>query len=218
MSNPTAASIAREKMVDSQVRPNQVNDRRITGAMRALPREDFAPPGALAYADLDINLGRGRYLLAPSLSARLAQLVMANNPAHVLVVGSGSGYIAAVLSLCGVQVVALEEDNRFDTGALARYAPNAEPVRGKLEKGWAAGGPYDTILIEGAVPSVPPIFGAQLVPGGRVITVLADSAEPAAIGRAVIAELSGNSFATARMFDCTARILPSFRPAPAFSF
>ncbi len=215
MADATAADIAREKMVDSQVRPNQVNDRRVIAAMRALRREDFVPAGALAYADADIDLGGGRYLLSPMVTARLVQLVLANSPASVLVVGAGSGYAAALLESCDVHVVALEEEARLRSGATP---PGVDVVSGKLTAGWPAGGPYDTILIEGAVQDIPDIFAAQLTPNGRVVTILADSPEPGGIGRAVIAESTPAGFAVAKMFDCTARPLPMFCAAPAFSF
>jgi protein-L-isoaspartate(D-aspartate) O-methyltransferase len=218
MADQTAHDIAREKMVDSQVRPNLVHDNRVISAMRSLPREAFAPLGALAYADSDLDLGQGRYMLSPLVTARLAQLVMASNPAHVLVVGAGSGYTSALLEACGAQVVALEEETRLATGALARFAPNVEAVTGKLAAGWPASGPYDAILIEGAVPAIPEIFAAQLTQGGRLVTILADHDEPVGLGRGVVAEATGNGFAVVKLFDCTARMLPCFRPAPAFVF
>jgi len=211
-------SVARTHMVDSQIRPNYVTDRRVIMAMRSLPRENFAPPGSLAYADADISLGGGRYLLCPMVTARLAQLALAGNPAHILVVGAGSGYLAAILAASGAQVVALEEDKRLNSGALAQCAASVEPVFGKLAAGWPAAGPYDVIVIEGAVQKIPEILGAQLSPHGRVVAILAAGAEEAGLGRAVTAEPSGGGFAIAKIFDCTARILPAFRLAPAFSF
>jgi protein-L-isoaspartate(D-aspartate) O-methyltransferase len=205
-------------MVDSQVRPNSVNDRRIIDAMRALPREDFAPQGAFAYADADIALGEGRYMLAPMTIARLTQLIMADSPAHVLVIAAGSGYGAAVLSLAGAAVVALEEDERLTNGALTAHAPAVETARGKLVAGWPAGGPYDAILIEGAVQDLPDALIAQLTPKGRLVTVLAVDPGLPALGHAVLAEPSGAKFAARKMFDCTARLLPAFRRAPQFIF
>jgi protein-L-isoaspartate(D-aspartate) O-methyltransferase len=212
-----ARELERNTMVDCQVRPNHVSDTRVTGAMRSLPREAFAPAGAIAYGDADIPLGQGRYLFNPQLTARLAQTALSNNPAHALVLGAGSGYLAAVLSASGVDVVALEAEARLDTGALKLYAPRVEIVYGKLAAGWPAGGPYDVIVIEGALPEIPPILVAQLTPGGRVVAVLADGGTDG-IGRAVLAEPAGNGYATRRLFDCTARLLPQFRVAPAFSF
>jgi protein-L-isoaspartate(D-aspartate) O-methyltransferase len=226
MADQTAQETARENMVDSQVRPNLVRDSRVISAMRALPREAFAPAGAFAYADTDLDLGQGRYMLSPLVTARLAQLVLlainptitpATNPAHVLVVGAGSGYTAALLSACGAQVVALEEETRLDTGALARFAPNVEAVTGKLAAGWPSSGPYDAILIEGAVLDIPQVFAAQLTRGGRLVTIMADHDERDGLGRGVVAELTANGFATVKIFDCTARILPSFRRASEFA-
>jgi protein-L-isoaspartate(D-aspartate) O-methyltransferase len=210
--------VAREKMVDSQVRPNQVNDRRVIAAMRALPREAFAPPGCQPYSDADISLGGGRFMLCPMLTARLAQAVLACDPANVLVIGAGSGYLAAILAACGTKVVALEAEARLRGPALAQFAPEVEAVTGKLTAGWPAGGPYDGILIEGAVQEIPAVLAAQLAPGGHLVTILADGDEPAGLGRAIVAEPSAGGFASVAIFDCTARILPEFRRAPVFSF
>lgn len=224
-----AAALTRALMVETQLRPNNVNDRRVIEAMRMLPREAYVPAGALAYTDADIALGGGRVMLAPMLIARLAQLVMMANPAHVLVVGAGSGYGAAVLATCGVEVVALEEEQRLAAVPGVPAVPGLKRVLSRLVLGWPAGGPYDAICIEGAVPEIPPGFAAQLRPGGRVVAILADDAgpagerSPAGLCRAVIAEPvraegAKTGFALARMFDCAARPLPAFQPAPAFSF
>jgi protein-L-isoaspartate(D-aspartate) O-methyltransferase len=216
-------SIARAHMVDSQVRPNQVNDPRIISAMRSLPREDFAPPGSLAYADADIDLGGGRYLLAPLTIARLTQLVMANNPKSILVIAAGTGYGAAILAASGAAVTALEEDPRLETGALLIHGKTVRRLLGKLEAGDPRAAPYDAILIEGAVPAIPAALATQLAPHGRLVTILTDdpgaaSTGRAGLGRAVIAESRGEGFATAPKFDVTARVIPQFRAAPAFVF
>jgi protein-L-isoaspartate(D-aspartate) O-methyltransferase len=213
-----AHDIARNTMVESQVRPNQVNDRRIIAAMRQLRREDFAPASALAYADADLPLGHGRFLLAPMLIARLTQLVMADSPAHVLVVGAGTGYGAAILSLSGAHVVALESEPSLTGPALAQNAPAVEVVTGPLSAGWPAAGPYDVIFIEGAVAAIPAALAGQLKPGGRVVAILADRPVPSGLGRAVLAAPSSAGFASTAMFDCTARIIPEFLPAPVFVF
>lgn len=205
----------RETMVDCQVRPAYVTDLRVTGAMRALPRESFAPPGTNPYADADLPLGNGRFLFNPTLTGRLAQLVLSGNPPHVLVLAAGSGYLAAILAAAGVQVVALEEEERLRTGAA--LPPGAEEATGPLAAGWPAGGPYDAIVIEGAVPAIPPLLAAQLAPGGYIVAVLADDGVEGGIGRAVVAEPSGSGYAVVKKFDCTARLLPQFRLAPAFS-
>ena len=217
MADQMARERERNTMVDCQVRPNTISDRRVTGAMRRLPREAFAPAAANAYCDADIALGGGRYLFNPYITARLAQLALDGNPAHALVVGAGAGYLAAILADAGVAVVALEEEARLDTGALAVYGPTVEAARGHLAAGWPSGGPYDVIVFEGAVPAIPPIFAGQLSPGGRVVAVLADDGADG-IGRLVLAEPAGAGFAARPVCDCTARLLPQFRLAPAFRF
>ncbi len=213
-----AASVARANMVDSQVRPNQVNDSRVIAAMRKLPREAFAPAGSNAYADMDIPLGAGRFLLAPLVIGRLAQAALAANPKKILVVGAGSGYGAALLSLSGPSVVALEDEARLDTGALARYAPSVTCVSGPLVKGWASAAPYDCILVEGALAELPLDLAAQLGKNGQLVAILARSNAVSGLGNIVVAEPGRAGFACRRLFDCTARILPAFQPAPVFEF
>jgi protein-L-isoaspartate(D-aspartate) O-methyltransferase len=212
-------AIPRAHMVDSQVRPNQVSDSRVIAAMRTLPREAFAPAGARVYADADIDLGGGRFLLAPLVIGRLTQLVLAGNPAKILVIAAGAGYGAAILAASGATVTALEDESGLDTGAMAKYAPDVTLVAGPLAEGFAAGGPYDAILIEGAVAEIPPGLATQLTPGGRLVTILAEKESgPARLGQMVIAQSRGQGFAVVKVFDCTARLLPAFKPAPVFVF
>ncbi len=218
MADLNALAVQRENMVDSQVRPNHVHDLRVTGAMRVLPREAFAAAGPLAYADADLPLGGGRFMLKPMVTAWLAQLALEGHPAHILVIGAGSGYLAAVLSLAGAEVVALEEEERLTNAALATYAPKVQAVTGRLNAGWPSGSPYDVIIIEGAVLEFPDALAVQLSPGGRVVTILADDPTPDALGRVVVAQPVDGGWSAARMFDCTARQLPQFMPTPAFSF
>lgn len=218
MADFDALAVMREVMVDSQVRPNEVNDLRVSEVMRLLPREAFATSGPFAYADDDLPLGNGRFMLKPMVVARLAQLALVRNPRHVLVIGAGSGYLAGVLSLAGVDVVALEEEAHLTNDALNRYAPNVQAVSGPLTAGWRAAGPYDVIIIEGAVLEIPLALSQQLAPGGRIVTVIADDATPNAVGRAVVAEPVEQGYSSLRIFDCTPRLLPQFLPAPTFAF
>jgi protein-L-isoaspartate(D-aspartate) O-methyltransferase len=213
-----ALSVARTNMVDSQVRPNQVNDSRVIAAMRALPREAFAPPGSNAYADMDIPLGGGRFLLAPLVIARLIQVALAAHPKKILVIGAGSGYCAALLALSGTNVTALEDEPRLDTGALAKYAPGVTRVSGPLAKGWALAAPYDCILVEGAFPELPIDLAGQLGKSGQLVGILAQTSKASGLGAIVVAEPGRDGFASRRLFDCTARVLPAFQQAPVFEF
>jgi protein-L-isoaspartate(D-aspartate) O-methyltransferase len=218
MTTLTPAEIARKNMVDGQVRPNQVNDARVITAMRHLPREAFAPATANAYTDSDIDLGEGRVMLAPMTIARLAQTVLASNPEHILVVAAGTGYGAAILAGAGASVTALDSSPSLPAKALAAIAPGVVQATGPLQAGWPATGPYDAILIEGAVPEIPASLAGQLVPGGRIAAILATGPGATSLGHIVLAQPSGAGFAVTKLYDCTARMLPQFQPAAAFTF
>ena len=212
---------ARNNMVDSQVRPNKVTDPRILSSMRRLRRERFLPASlaALAYADEDVPLGGGRFLMEPMVLARLLQFATVRDGDRALVVGAGPGYGAAVLAACGARVTALEEDPALLAlagAALMEAAPNVSLVNGKLEAGWPQGAPYDLILIEGAVRHIPPSIGVQLrIEGGRLLGVICG---PGRTNQAVLAEATPAGLRAQPIFDCATPPLPMLLPAPAFQF
>lgn len=214
---------ARNHMVDGQVRPNKVTDARIIEAMRRLPRERFLPPelAGLAYVDEDVKLGAGRALIEPMVIARLVQLARVRPGDRALVVGAGTGYGAALVSACGADVVALEQDERLlaiARAVLPGAAPRVRIVEGPLAAGLAEGAPWDVVLIEGAVQSLPPGMAAQLrADGGRLVTVLARSS---GAGQGVLA-LSGRAGGELRPqaeFDCATPLLAPLLAAREFRF
>lgn len=212
---------ARNRMVDSQLRPNKVTDPRVLSAMRELPRERFLPVRlrARAYIDEDVPLGGGRVLMEPMIIARLVQLAAPSALERALVIGSGVGFGAALMARCGVRVTALEEDRALAALAertLAEVAPGVSLVIGPLAAGWPPGAPYDIILIEGAVREIPASFAPQLrADTGRLVTVRAVAGS---MGAAVLAEPSLGGLRAQKMFDCATPPLPSLLPRPAFMF
>ncbi|MGI4951952.1 MAG: protein-L-isoaspartate O-methyltransferase family protein [Janthinobacterium lividum] len=225
---PTLGAIdyadARDRMVDGQVRPNKVIDPRLILAMRRLPRERFVPDAmaSRAYADEDVPLPNGRALMEPMVIARLVQGLRVRDGERALVVGAGSGYGAALLAACGARVVALEDDAALVAIArvvLPGVAPGIKLVEGPLAAGWPGEGPYDVILVEGAVPAIPEALTAQLKPEGRLATVLVEQGGP---GRGVLAEVvplaGGNRLRSRAYFECATPMLPQLVPPPAFTF
>ena len=215
---------ARDHMVDSQVRPDRVVDPRIIRAMRTLPRERFVPAAraSMAYIDEDVRLGGGRVLMEPRVLAHLVQSARVRAGERVLVVGAGTGYGAAVLDACGAVVTALEEDEALLAIArdvLPSVSPKVVLQAGRLQDGLP--GPWDVIMIEGAVSEIPPLIGATLNhQGGRLVTVLARSG---GMGKGVLAEPinPGSPQMTLRaqpQFDCATPLLPAFVAAPVFQF
>lgn len=218
-------TVQRRNMVESQVRPSDVTDRRIIRAMSEIPRELFVPEAAraLAYMDSAIALGAGaggppRALLDPRTFAKLAQAAEIAPTAAVLDVGVATGYSAAVLARLGHHVVALESD-----AALARKARETlaevgaeriEIVEGPLPEGRPSAGPFDAIVIEGAVETMPPGLLDQLKDGGRLVAILSRKGA----GRATVWRRDGSVFGTQDIFDANAEVLPGFEREAAFVF
>src|SRR5262249_10231575 len=155
-------------MVDGQVRTSDVTDPRLIAAMLDVPRERFVPADKsdLAYLDLDLPVAAGRRLLKPMVLAKLFQAADIAESDRVLDVGCATGYSSAVLARLAASVTALEED-----AALAKHAAqiadgNVAVVSGPLAKGWAAGAPYDVIVVEGTAEGTPRALFPQLKEGG----------------------------------------------------
>lgn len=228
---PTPASdgmpdteFARHRMVDTQIRPVKVNDPRILKIMRDLPRERFVPAdrAPIAYTDQNISLGEGRVLTEPRVIARLVQSLVPRRGERALIVGAGTGYSACLLAALGVEVVALEQNEvlaAIGHVLLAELAPAVHYQVGQLANGCAEHGPYDLILIDGAIREIPGILAAQLAPGGRMCGVLALEGR---VATAFLAEAStAGGVATLKprpQFDAATPLLPELAPAPAFSF
>ncbi len=216
---------ARRAMVDGQIRTNDVTDRALIAAMLDVPRERFVPEQMvpLAYLDRDLPLGgagpsgtKTRQLIKPAVLARLIQAADCGPSDHVLVVGCGWGYSAAVLARLAASVVAL--DDVFAEKARATVSlmgvTNVTVVAAPLTAGWAAGAPYDIILVEGGVEVVPDGLFGQLAPTGRLVTVV--MAGP--IGKAMCFQRINGDVSGRPIVDATAPVLPGFSKTPAFVF
>lgn len=214
------AAMARRMMVDGQVRTADVTNLDLIAAMLAVPRELFVPPAQAgqAYLDSDIPLGAGRVLLKPMVLAKLIQGAMVGPVDRVLDVACGSGYSSAVLSRIVTSVVALEQEPAL--AQLAKQAlqsvgaVNVTLVVGSLIAGWAAGGPYDVILLNGATEIAPEALGYQLKPNGRLACIFGRG--PAA--KAMIYRLVEGHLVGRPIFDATAPVLPGFAAPAAFVF
>jgi protein-L-isoaspartate(D-aspartate) O-methyltransferase len=208
----TDAVLQRKNMVESQVRPSDVTDRRITAAMMALPRELFVPANfaALAYMDEALTFAPGRALLAPREFARLVQLAAIEPDDRVLVIGGSGGYGAAVLSRLAARVVSLDADAAATKSAEALLervgAGNVQAVCGPLNQGWQADAPYNAIVIEGRVGAVPEMLFEQLTGGGRLAVIETDGG----VGRAILYKNVNGTIARRVAFESAAPELPGF--------
>jgi protein-L-isoaspartate(D-aspartate) O-methyltransferase len=214
------AAYARKLMVEGQVRTADVTDAAVLDAMLTLPRERFLPPSLapLAYVDGDIAVAKGRSLLKPMVLAKLVQAARVEAGDCVLDVGCATGYSSALLARLAASVIALEEDadlaSQAKSALAAVGATHVEVVTGPLTAGWAAGGPYDVILLNGATEVVPETLGRQLKPAGRLLGVYGRSAA----SKAMIYHLIEGHAVGRPLFDAAARLLPGFAAPLEFVF
>lgn len=203
----------RKAMVDSQLRTTAVNDPRVVAALAAVPRERFVPADAahLAYVDRDVPLAPGRALPAAMVLGRLLTEARTRPEDRALVIGSGSGYAAAVLAQLVASVVALEEDEAIARG---ETPANVTQVTGALTEGWAAGAPYDLILFDGAVEQIPAAIVAQLVEGGRIAAAIVSNG----VVRLSIGRKGGAGFGLTSIVEASCPTLPGFAKPAGFRF
>ncbi len=219
----TDFSQLRQKMVDNQLRTNDVTDHRILDAMALVPRERFVPASkkAVAYIDEDLPVGpaeTGRYLMKPHIFGKLVQLAEIRDDELVLVVGAGTGYSAAVISMLAASVVALEENADLANTATELLVDlgteNAVVVEGPLVKGYASEGPYDVILVDGAVETLPKELTEQLKPGGRLVVIEGRGGS----GMAKLYRKSEGAVSGRFGFNASVCLLPGFAKVEEFVF
>jgi protein-L-isoaspartate(D-aspartate) O-methyltransferase len=211
---------ARLHMVQSQILPNNVSDPRVAEALQRVPRELFVPArlNTVAYLDEDIEVAPGRYLMEPLVYARLLQAAAVEATDVVLDVGCTSGYSAAVLAGLAASVVALESDAELAARASQTLADlgadNAVVVEGDLAAGIADQGPYDVIILNGAVATVPEALTGQLAEGGRLAAVV----EVNGVGRIRLLRRQNGNVSGHDICDAQVPALPGFAPEAVFSF
>jgi protein-L-isoaspartate(D-aspartate) O-methyltransferase len=172
---------ARFNMVEQQIRPWEVLDQRVLDLLLRVRREDYVPEAyrTLAFADMEIPLGHGEKMLQPKLEARMLQELALKETDRILEVGTGSGYMTALLASLGGHVYSIEIISEFSAAAAARLKAHAiENVTlevGDAARGWDRHSPYDAILLTGSVPILPEAFQKSLKPGGRLMAVIGEA-------------------------------------------
>ncbi|MEO8164494.1 MAG: protein-L-isoaspartate O-methyltransferase, partial [Betaproteobacteria bacterium] len=195
---------ARLNMVDSQIRTWEVLDQTVLDLILKIRREEFVPDKYrnLAFADLEIPLGHSEVMLAPKMEARMIQELDLRKTDKILEIGTGSGYVTALLANLGGQVVSVERIAEFSQAAARRLAGHAlQNVRlhsGDGSAGWPVQAPYDVILLTGSVPVLSECFQEQLAVGGRLLAVIG---EPPVMTAHLVTRITARAFNTVGLFE-----------------
>ena len=209
----------RRMMVDTQVRPSDVTKYPVLDALLEVRREMYVPDALrdVAYMDNSITLGENRIVLEARTFSKILDTLDIQQDEMALDIGCGLGYSAAVLGKLCEAVVAVEEDETLASEAEAilgsEGADNVAVVGGALTAGAAKHGPYDVIILEGAVEEMPEALTDQLKEGGRIAAVFMDGA----LGMVRVGLKTGGTISWRFAFNATAPVLPGFSKAASFA-
>ena len=210
---------ARFNMVEQQIRPWNVLDQRVLDLMSNTPREEFVPDEyrTLAFSDTAIPLGNGQAMMPPKLEARMLQSLNVKSSDHALEIGTGSGYVTALLARSCRQVVSVEIDTIFSAGAKdklgAQGIDNVSLEVGDGLNGWESSAPFDVIAITGSVHQLNSGFQHQLRIGGRLFVVCGSAPVMEAI---LITRISDNEWSQENLFETSITPLRGAESKPKF--
>ena len=206
-------------MVDTQVRPSDVTKFPIIDAMLEVPREVYAPDNLreAAYMGEHLELGGDRVVLEPRTFAKMLEVLDIQKDHTVLDLGCGLGYSTAVLAHLADFVAGVEDDEDLATEAQSLLSENgvdnAAVLSGPLAEGAAKSGPYDIVMIQGAVEDVPEALLEQLREGGRVACIFAEGS----LGVVRVGHKLNGRVGWRYAFNATAPLLSAFQKEAAFS-
>jgi len=212
---------ARSNMVEQQIRTWEVLDQAVLDLLYVVPREDFVPPArrTLAFVDMEIPIGDGEKMMAPKMEARILQELSPRKTERVLEVGTGSGYLTALLAHRAAHVHSVEIRPALAAigrGNLERHGvDNVTLETGDAARGWQTRAPYDVIVLTGSTPVLPKALLAQLSPGGRLFAVVGE--EPVMVARLVTCSAPG-ALRSVDLFDALLAPLANAEQPPRFRF
>ncbi len=192
----------RFNMVEQQIRPWEVLDTQVLDLLSKIKREQFVPSASreMAFMDIEIPLGYGVSMWQPKMEARALQALKLKHTDQVLEVGSGSGYLTALMSRLAKHVTSLEivpELHAFaEKNLAAHHIGNVTLVQGDAAQGWT--GKYDVIVLTGSVPVLPEAFQNSLKPDGRLFAIVGDA--PAMHAR-LITRVAPDKFNSVTLFE-----------------
>ncbi|HAN56127.1 MAG TPA: protein-L-isoaspartate O-methyltransferase [Betaproteobacteria bacterium] len=172
---------ARFNMIEQQIRTWDVLDQDVLNLLSKVKREEFVPQTyrTLAFVDMEIPLGHGEAMMQPKMEARIIQELAIQKTDKILEIGTGSGYLTALLAHQGHHVHSVDIAPEFKTQSEAKLKAhgfnNVSLEVGDAAAGWSRHGPYDVIVLTGSTPVLPEVFKHDLKPGGRLFAIVGDA-------------------------------------------
>ena len=194
----------RLNMVVQQIRPWYVLDDTVLDLLYKIKREEFVPAEnlAMAFVDMEIPLGFGQVMLTPKMEARILQELHIRKTDKILEVGSGSGYMAALLADKGAHVYSVEIIPELKAMAehnlKAHGITNVTLEQGDAARGWPKDEPYDVIVLTASTPVLPDAFKNSLTPGGRLFAIVGEDPVMEAL---MITCVAPGKFTTTTLFE-----------------
>lgn len=211
----------RFNMIEQQIRTWEVLDPVVLDLLKQVPREDFVPAQylGLAFADLEIPIGHGQRMLSPKMEARIVQSLSLKPTDRVLEVGTGSGYMTALLAKLVKQVVSVDCIPEFTENARKKLQQhgysNIVLETGDAAQGWQPHAPYDVIVLTGSLPVLPAQLQQQLAVGGRMFVVVG---EAPVMEATLIQRVAENTFRSDVLFETCVPELAGAPQPERFSF
>ena len=208
------------RMVNGQIKPINGMTEKLVSIFNSLNREIFMPEEfkEIAYVEKNLALSNHRVILKPELVAKIAMHINLKENENVLLLGSTSGYLAAVLSLTAETVIVVEEDDSFirssEIATKENNLNNVIYINKSISNGCIEQSPFNAIIIEGAVDHVPQKLLNQLENGGRLIAILSENG----LCNAKMFTRKEAMFYAKQLFSCSLPVLPSFKEKNIFSF
>ncbi|MDO8437819.1 MAG: protein-L-isoaspartate O-methyltransferase [Nitrosomonadaceae bacterium] len=215
----------RYNMVEQQIRPWDVLDQKVLSLLFELRREEFVPAvyRSLAFVDMEIPLGHGEVMLAPKMEARILQELQIKKTDRILEIGSGSGYLTALLARQGEHVYSVEIVPELKAMAeknlQAHGISNVTLEQGDAARGWPDHGPYDVIVLTGSTPVLPETFQNSLKTGGRLFAVVGDApVMEAVLVTCVAQDKEAGVYNTVSLFETCIPLLKNAQQPERFVF
>ncbi len=212
---------ARFNMVEQQIRPWEVFDKRVLDLMGEAPRHEYVPSAYrnLAFADLHIPLGNGREMMSPKVEARLLQALEIQSTDKILEVGTGCGYLTSLLAALGGQVISVDSDTelskRAEANLSAHGVDNVTLEVGDATNGWDANQPYDVIVVNGSMQHLPEALCENLNIGGRLVAIIG---KPPVMESILIQRVGEKNWSDVSLFETDLAALPNTEEPQRFVF